>query len=335
MQQPLPEFQYLEPKSIEEASRMLAELGNQAMVIGGGTDMVPSMRQGLLSPKYLVSLQAIAGLRGIRWDDDEGLIIGPLTTLRSVETNPEVLKRFSFVAQAAHAVASPQVREMATVGGNICLDTRCNFYNQSGNWRECSDACTRLGGEYCKGSANGRARKCFAVFSGDLATALVAADARITLHSARGERSLALCDYYTGNGAKPHARESDELLTGVAIPSRMQGVFGTYLKYRVRNSIDYPIAGVALTLRSKGAERISDDVRLVISGIVSKPLLVKGVPELLNGKPLDDSLIEQAAAVARKAATPLANTAGDRNHRKLMIYEFTRQALVQAMSHVH
>jgi len=332
---PLPQFGYLEPASIGEAACILAELGDRAMVVAGGTDLLPSMRQGLFAPKYVVSLQAVAGLGRIHWDDEAGLSIGPLATLRAVAADPAVQARFPFIARAAHAVGSPQLREMGTVGGNICLDTRCNFYNQSESWRERSDACVKTGGAFCKASPNGRARKCFAVFSADLATALVAADARITLRSARGERTVDLVDFYTGDGAKPHAREPDELLAGVAIPPRMQGAFGTYLKYRVRESIDYPIAGVALTLRASGAPRITEEVRLVVSGVVSRPLLVKGVAEMLRGKPLDDSLIEAAAALARKAATPLANTAGDRSHRRQMVHEFTKRALGQAVRHVH
>lgn len=328
---PLADFQYLEPESIEEAVGLLAQYGRDAMVIGGGTDMLPSMRQGLVSPKYVVSLQAIGGLKRIRWDED-GLTIGPLTTLRMVEADPEVLTRFPFVAQAAHLVASPSVRAMATVGGNICLDTRCNYYNQSAGWRDCSETCSKMGGESCRATTSGRAKTCLAVFSADLSTALVAADAQISLLSTRGERSIALSDFYdTVDGAKPNARAPDELLTSVTIPSRQQGIFGTYLKYCVRNSIDYPLAGVALSLRPNGKNSSFDDIRMVISGISSKPILVSSVAELLNGKPLDPVLIEQAAKLARKAAKPADNLTGDKRHRRLVVYEYAKQALGWAL----
>tara|TARA_B100000315_G_scaffold256080_1_gene301135 strand:+ start:891 stop:1916 length:1026 start_codon:yes stop_codon:yes gene_type:complete len=334
--QPLPNFQYLEPETIHEAAKLLMDSGTQSMVISGGTDMLPSMRQGIFSPDVVISLQAIPHLRDVEWDDTEGLKIGPLATLRSLETNAEILQHFPVIAEAAHAVGSPQLREMATVGGNICLDTRCYYYNQSENWQACDQECLKLGGETCKAAPSGRAKKCFAVFSADLAPVLVALDARITLLSARGERHVDLREFYTGDGAAPHVKAPDEILTSVLVPKQMAGIFGVYQKYRIRNSIDYPIAGVALTLRlngpDKSAKKLVKDVCLVISGVASKPLVVKKIPPLLNGKALDDALIEEAALLAKKAALPLANTGGERAHRKQMIYEFTKKAFEQAIN---
>ncbi len=329
--QPLPKFEYREPATMAEAARLLAELGARAKLIGGGTDLVPSMRQGLFAPECVISLQRIPGLRGIAWEAGAGLRIGALTTLREVETSPEMRARFDFLAAAAGEVGSLQLREMGTVGGNLCLDTRCRYYNQSDAWHDCVNACVKRGGEFCTASPNGRAKKCFAVFSADLATALVAADARVTLQSASGARTIELADYYTGDGANPLAGRPDEVLSEVLVPDRGPGVFGTYLKYRMRQAIDYPIAGVALTLRAEAG--LVRDVRMVIGGIASRPALVKGVGDLLEGKALDDARIEAAAKLARKAATPLANTAGDREHRKSMVYEFARRTLAQAAAH--
>lgn len=326
--QPLPKFEYREPGSVAEAARLLAELGSRAKLIGGGTDLVPSMRQGLYTPACVISLQRIAGLRGVAWEDGVGLRIGPMTTLREMEASAEARARFPFLAAAAREVGSPQLREMGTVGGNLCLDTRCRHFNQSEDWQDCVEACVKRGGEFCKASPNGRARKCFAVFSADLATALVAANARVTLQSAGGARTIELADYYTGDGASPTAGRPDEVLTEVLVPSAMQGVLGTYLKYRMRQAIDYPIAGVALTLRPRDGR--VHDARMVVGGISSRPVIVKGLGALLEGKVLDETLAESAAKLARKSATPLANTAGDRAHRKQMVYEFARRALAEA-----
>lgn len=321
--QALPQFEFLEPNSIDEATTLLARLGAQNMIIGGGTDMVPSLRQRLFSPKYVMSLQNIDGLTGICWDDTTGLEIGALTTLRSVEQNADV-QRLPIIAEAAHAVGSPQLRQMATVGGNLCLDTRCHVYNQSEAWRSCNDACLKMGGVYC--SIVPRAKKCFAVFSADLAPALVALDAQITLVSARGQRTISLKDFYTGNGAKPNGKEPDEVLTKVVVPARMSGYRTTYLKYRVRESIDFPISGVALSVRLQGKENICRDPRLVITGVATAPLTVKGVSELLDGASLTETLIEKVAILAKKTAIPVANAAGAHGHRKQMIYEFTKMA---------
>lgn len=327
--QQLPEFQYLEPTSVSEAAKMLMEAGAGSMVIGGGTDMLPSMRQGIFSPASVISLQAIPHLGDVEWDDDVGLKIGPLATLRSLENNAEIQKRFPVIAQAAHQVGSPQLREMATVGGNICLDTRCYYYNQSEDWQACDQECLKLGGETCKASPSGRAKKCFAVFSADLAPVLVALDARVILLSGHGEREVSLRDFYTGDGAEPHIKKADEILTGVIVPKHKENIIGNYQKYRIRNSIDYPLAGVVLTLRLN-ADQVAEDVCLVISGVASKPVVVKGISELMNGKGLTGDLIEKAAHAAKKAALPLANTAGERAHRKQIIYEFTLRAFAQA-----
>ncbi len=324
--QALPEFEYFEPASLEQAAQLLRDVGEQCMVLGGGTDLVPSMRQGLFRPKYLLSLQAIDALRDIRWDDRTGLDIGALATLRSVESHPDVLRRFPLAARGAFEVASPSLKQMATVGGNLCLDTRCYYYNQSEQWRECSTACLKMGGEFCKASPGGRARKCFAAFSGDLATTLVALDAQVTLLSGRGERTLALRDFYTGDGAKPNVRQPDEILTRVLIPAASSGRIGSYRKYRIRGSIDYPIASVALTARPTANPDVFEDPRLVVSAVTTRPVVVKGVEELVAGKPLDEALIEAAAQLARRAAIPVANTAGVRTHRKHVVHEFAREA---------
>jgi 4-hydroxybenzoyl-CoA reductase subunit beta len=186
-----------------------------------------------------------------------------------------------------------------------------------------------MGGVYC--TIVPRAKKCFAVFSADLAPALVALDAQVTLISARGSRTISLKDFYTGNGAKPNGKEPDEVLTKVVVPARMAGYRATYLKFRLRESIDFPVAGVALSVRLEGERAICRDPRLVITGVATAPLLVKGIDELLDGVPLTASAIENAAALAKKTAIPVANAAGAHGHRKQMIYELTRMAFEKLM----
>ncbi len=322
--QPLPAFDYLEPGSIAEAARLLADAGASSMVIGGGTDMVPSIRQGIFTPKCVVSLHNIGGLADIRWSEDAGLEIGALATLRAIETNADIAQRFPMIAEAAHAVGSPQLRQMGTVGGNICLDTRCYYYNQTDAWKSCTEGCLKTGGTLCVAVA--RSKKCFAVFSADLAPALIALGASITLVSARGTRSIDLAAFYTGDGLKPNVREADEILTRIVIPKAKAGYRGSYRKYRIREAIDFPIASVALALQLTGTDRICRDARLVISGAAPSPLLVKGLSALVEGKPLTDELIEQAAGLAKKVALPVANAAGERTHRRLMIFELAKQA---------
>lgn len=327
----LHDFEYVEPQSLEQAAQLLERVGRSSMLIAGGTDLMPSMRQGLFAPKIVVSLRAIDALRDITWDENRGLSIGALATLRSVQSNAQIARRFPVIAHAASLVASPTIRRTATVGGNLCLDTRCWYYNQYDDWRSCTTPCLKMGGEFCKASPGGKARKCFATFSADLAPVLVALDARVTLLSTRGERTLALRDFYTGDGARPNDRQDGEIITQVTIPKEKTAHRGVYLKHRMRGSIDYPTAAVALTLRPTADPRAFEDVRLVISGVVTQPLPVKGVGELLDGKALTEPLIDEAASLAKKVAIPVANTAGERRHRKHVVFEYTRRAFADIL----
>jgi 4-hydroxybenzoyl-CoA reductase subunit beta len=322
---PLPKFRYVEPTTLAEAAAILAAEGPDCQIIGGGTDLVPSLRQGIFAPKTVLSLQAIGGLRALEWNESEGLSIGAGVTLRRLETDATVRKLFPMLAQAASEVASPSIRHMATLGGNLCLDTRCYYYNQSEDWKACSDLCLKVGGEFCKASPGGKAKKCFAVFSADVVPALIALKASVTLLSPAGERTLDLAAFYSGDGARPNALLPGEILTGVTVAADRVGVRGSYLTYRIRQTNDYPIAGVALAARL-GPGQTASEVRLVLSGVASKPILVKGIAELFEGQTLDRARIEQAASLARKAAIPQANTAGQRDHRKRMIHEFTLRA---------
>lgn len=322
---PLPKFRFVEPTTLAEAAAILAAEGESCQILGGGTDLVPSMRQGIFAPKTVLSLQAIDGLGRLEWSEAEGLSIGAGVTLRRLETDATLRRLFPMLAQAVSEVASPSIRHMATLGGNLCLDTRCYYYNQSEDWKACSDLCLKVGGEFCKASPGGKAKKCFAVFSADVVPALIALKAQVTLVAKEGERTLDLAAFYSGDGARPNALRPGEILTRVVVPADRVGIKGSYLKYRIRQTIDYPIAGVALALRL-GPDRKLSEARLVIGGVASKPVLVKGIAELLEGQTLDRARIEQAAQLARKAAIPQANTAGQRAHRKQMIHEFTTRA---------
>ena len=185
----LPQFEYVESKSLEDAACFLQEKGRQSMLIGGGTDMLPSMKQRIYHPTYIISLAALPDLKQIQCDDDGGSVkLGAALKLCTLENNDAIKKRFPIVAQAARAVGSPQLREMGTLGKNLCLDTRCYYYNQSETWRKCRPACIKMDGDVC--NATGSGKKCFAVFSGDMAPSLIDVDARIILHSARGERTI-------------------------------------------------------------------------------------------------------------------------------------------------
>ncbi len=298
--------------------------------MGGGTDILPSMKQRIYAPEYVVSLEAITDLGQIKFNENSGARLGPSVKLGSLASNLKIQKRFPILAQAARAVGSPQLREMGTLGGNLCLDTRCIYYNQSATWRSCRPACIKMGGKVC--NAIGSGKKCFAVFSGDLAPALIALDARVVLLSAGKERTILLNDLYSGDGTRPLTIQSDEILAGVEIPGQSNGALGTYLKYRIRKSIDYPLASVATALSIDGPDKTCREARVVIGAVGRRPLKIKGIDALLKDKILNDALIEEASQLAFKAARPIENTAGSPTHRKLMIKVLVKKAFNQLLA---
>ncbi len=326
----LPQFTYVEPESLKEAAQFLQQKGPASRIMGGGTDILPSMKQRIYAPEYVVSLEAITDLGQIKFNENSGARLGPSVKLGSLASNLKIQKRFPILAQAARAVGSPQLREMGTLGGNLCLDTRCIYYNQSATWRSCRPACIKMGGKVC--NAIGSGKKCFAVFSGDLAPALIALDARVVLLSAGKERTILLNDLYSGDGTRPLTIQSDEILAGVEIPGQSNGALGTYLKYRIRKSIDYPLASVATALSIDGPDKTCREARVVIGAVGRRPLRIKGIDALLKDKILNDALIEEASQLAFKAARPIENTAGSPTHRKLMIKVLVKKAFNQLLA---
>ena len=325
----LPDFQYVEPKLTEEACAFLKDHAQESKLIAGGTDLLPSMKQRIFKPKYVVNLCAIAGLDRIEFDERTGLRIGALVRLRSLETDSMIWKHYPMIGQAAEAVGSVQLRQMGTLGGNLSLDTRCYYYNQSDSWRKCRPTCIKMGGETCH--AVGGGKKCFAVFSGDLAPTLLALGAKIVLRSAKGERSLSLAEYYSGDGAKPLSIGPEEVLTRVEVPVLPKRAYGSYHKYRIRKSIDFPLAGVGTLIALEEGGKVCREARVVIGAAGMRPEEVKGIGDLLKGKKMTESLIEEASEMAFKMAKPVANAASTPTYRRRMIKILVQRALKQAM----
>ena len=324
----LPDFRYLEPSTLDEAAAVLREQGSECAIIAGGTDLLPSMKQGVLRPKGLLSLERIEGLDRIEFDSQGGLRLGPLVKIGDLEKEIPVLRTYPMVAQAAKAVASPQLRQMGTLGGNLSLDTRCYYYNQSESWRRSRPKCIKMGGDRC--NAVGRGKKCFAVFSGDLGPALMALDAKIKLFSHNGERTVSLVDYYSGKGESPLTSDSQEILISIEIPPPPEVAFTAYYKYRTRRSIDFPLAAVAAVIRTskKGKECLG--ARVVISAVGTRPQEVKEIGNLLEGEKLDPIIMEKASQLAFKAAKPVQNQGSSPEYRRHMVRLFVRKALEEA-----
>ena len=325
----LPKFLYVEPRSLEEACLFLEEHGPESKLVAGGTDLLPSMKLGLAAPTWLISTGSLPQLDQVEFDEGTALRIGASVTLNALEKNLLVREKFSAIAQAARSVGSPHLRQMGTVGGNLSIDTRCDYYNQPDFWRDCKPRCIKMGGETC--NAIGGGRKCFAVFSGDLAPALIALDARVRLVSVREERTIPLSELYTGNGAKPRATRPGEVLVGVEVPALPAGAVSTYAKFAVRKAIDFPLANVATLLALEGKEKFCRAAKVVIGAVGPRPEEVKAIGQLLEGKKLSLQLIEEASSLAFKAAKPIANRGSSSAYRKLMIKALVRKALRQAL----
>jgi 4-hydroxybenzoyl-CoA reductase subunit beta len=318
----LPEFQYLRPRSIDEAVEMLGKHAPSVQILAGGTDLLPSLKQQLFAPRHLVDLGGVRELRAIL-PADGGLQIGAMTTLTNLERSREVAQRYPVLHEAVKTVASPVLRNMGTVGGNICLDTRCLWYNQSLAWRKSCGFCIKKDGDLCHVAPGGS--KCWAAFSADTPPALLCLEAEIEIASPRGVRRMPLAEFYNNDGVDRMKLAKDELLTRVILPARTAGWRGAYRKLRVRGSIDYPLAGVAVALQRNGTV---SEVRIAITGVNPAPLLVRA--DSLTGRELSDELAAQVADVAAKAAKPLTTSALTPEYRREMVRVFTRRALLAA-----
>jgi 4-hydroxybenzoyl-CoA reductase subunit beta len=295
-------------------------------VLAGGTDFIPSMRQKLFEPAYVVDLHRVESMRGIRSQADGGVEIGALTTLREIERSTVLRQRYPVLTEAAATVASPVLRNMGTIGGNICLDTRCLWYNQSLTWRKGCGFCIKKDGDLCHVAPGGS--KCWAVFSGDTPPALLCLNAEIEIVGPSGTRRVALRGFYTGLGDNYRKLGPNELVTRVFLPASAAGYSGVYRKLRVRGSIDYPLAGVAVVMKRSNDHIL--DARIGITAVNPAPMLVKGAGELLMGKSVDVALAEAAGDLAAKTAKPLTTSALTPEYRREMIRVFTKRAVLAA-----
>jgi 4-hydroxybenzoyl-CoA reductase subunit beta len=282
------------------------------------------MRQQLFGPPFLLDIRHLQELKGIRPQPDGWLEIGALTPLAEIEHSAFLREHYPVLSEAAGTVASPLLRNMGTIGGNICLDTRCLWYNQSLTWRKSCGFCIKKDGDLCHVAPS--SPKCWAAFSGDTPPALLCLNAELEIAHAGGVRRVKLADFYTGSGDPYRKLEPNEIVTRVLLPASSAGFRGVYRKLRVRGSIDYPLAGVAVV-----AKRLNGhiaDARIGITAVNPAPLLVKGVSELLGGKSLTAEMAEAAGDLAARTAKPLTTSALTPEYRREMIRVFTKRALM-------
>ena len=322
----LPTFQLLRPRHLDEVVSLLSKHADNVKVIAGGTDLLPSMKQKLFTPPFLLDLRAVDELRGIRTMPDQGLRIGALTTLAEIEHSPLIRRDYPVLYLAAKSVASPVLRNMGTLGGNICLDTRCLWYNQSLLWRKSCGFCLKKDGDFCHVAPN--STTCWAAFSGDTPPALLCLGAEVEIVGPDGVRQVPIADFYVNDGIVRLHLSPGEIVTRVYIPATSQGWRGSYQKLRVRGSIDYPLAGVAVALKLRRGQ--VEDARMAITAVNPAPHLVKDVDQTLLGMEVNAELAEQIGELAGRTAKPLTTSSLTPEYRREMIKVFGRRAVIEA-----
>ncbi len=308
--QGLPVLHVQRPTSTAQALALLAG-EPAARLIAGGTDLIPNLRRGLERPPLLVDLSALGGFDGIAFTDGGGCTLGAGVTLATLAADAGIRAHLGPLADAAQAAAGPGHRSAATLGGNLCQDTRCMFYNQSAWWRQSNDFCLKRDGHTCHVAPQGT--RCHAAFCSDLAPVLLALGSQVTLQSARGSRTLSLQALYRDDGAAHLTREADELLTSVQVEPPRPGQRSAYRKARSRGAMDFALAAVAVSLALDGGRLTR--LRVGVAGTNSFALLLQGTDELL-GQPVDEALVARVGKLVQQQVTPMRSTVTPANYRR-------------------
>ena len=318
----LPFFSYLQPKSLAEALRMKSDAGPDGMFVAGGTDLYPNMKRRHQEPRVVISLMGISELMadGRIGGSADRMVLGAGVTLTKLSDHPTI--RRSAVSTAARLVSTPLLRNMGTLGGNLCLDTRCNYYNQSYEWRKSIDFCMKKDGHICWVAPS--SPRCWAVSSSDVAPVMVAIGAEYRLMGPQGERVVPAGRFYQNDGINYLTKQPDEILVDVRLPAP-NGWDAVYHKLRRRGAFDFPVLGVAAWVQLKGKNVVT--ARIVLGGVASYPQEVPEAGAALQGAPLSDESIAAAAEAAYRPSKPMDNTDFDLSWRKQMTRVYVKRAL--------
>jgi len=300
---------HFDARTIDDAGSLLSQYREEAKIIAGGVDLVSLMKNKVMLPKVLVNIKTIPDLTYIT-EDAKGLKIGTLTTIHDIETSATIRGKYSMLAEAAHSVAAPQVRNMATIGGNLCQSVRCWYYRRSPG-TGLSFFCRRKGGEQCYAVTGDNTyhaiiggKECNAAFPSDMAPALVALGAKVKIVGSVGNRVIPLDDLYTVLG---NILEPDEILTEVQVPTPKPGTKQQYLKFRLRKAIDFAISSVAAAITTEAG--VVSDAKIVLGGVAPTPYRVTSIEDTIKGETITESLAETLAKAAVAEATPLSMNA--------------------------
>ena len=323
----LPKFEYRVPRTIAEAVKIIGDVGPEAQFVAGGTDLYPNMKRRQQMPRTVISVMRLSELNKIDGDGKGGLRIGASVLLSDIVDHPIIQRDYPVVAGAARTISTPLLRNMGTIGGNLLLDTRCNYYDQNYEWRKAINFCLKKDGDVCwvaPGSS-----KCWAVQSSDLVPVMVAIGAKFRLVSTLGERMIDAAGFYNDDGIDYLRKRPDELLVDIHLPPT-NGWRASYQKLRRRGAFDFPVLGVAAWVSLDNAGTVSD-ARLVLGAVAPSPVQVKEAEATLIGQQFDEAHIQAAAEACYNKARPLDNTDFVMNWRKQMTREYTLRALKELL----
>lgn len=318
----LPPFRYLAPTSAREVAQVLAAEGPSAMVVAGGTDLYPNMKRRHQVPQTVVALRRVADVRGVSVEADGSVVLGAAETLRSLERDERLVARLPALVDAVRSISTPLLRNMGTLGGNVCLDTRCNYYNQNYEWRRAIGFCMKCEGDTCWVAPS--SSRCWAVNSSDSVPVLMALGARARLVGPGGLREIPVAALFRNDGIQYLTKARDEVLTHLVVPPQ-GGACSVYRKVRRRGAFDFPVLGAAVRVRMERGVVAAADV--VLNAVGSAPVVAVEAQQALVGKALTPAAIVEASEKAAKLAKPLDNTDHLHTWRKKMVSVEVRRAL--------
>ena len=303
----LPKFEYYKPESLSRAFKLMEKNQGEIKIVAGGTDLLVNMKHKLVSPRYLMSLKGIKELNTISQNTD-GVAIGSHVVLQRIEQDKLIIEKYSVLAQAAASVGGPAHRIMGTIGGNIALDTRCWYYNQSKSWRNSRKPCFKTGGAICYVAK--KSDTCQALYMGDTAPALMVLDAKVKAISSSSSRLIPVKQLFTGDGNNPTVLAKNEIITEIILPNYEEDMItSTYLKFRVRQAVDFPILGVAASHIKSGNDSV---IRIAVNGVAPKPALFEVMKTEYNSfdneiaaEHLSKMVFEQIRPVHRMGGNPI------------------------------
>jgi 4-hydroxybenzoyl-CoA reductase subunit beta len=329
----LPKFEYLEPKTLKEATKALASDTKGSVLIAGGTDLLVNMKHRVIQPKQVINLKAIPKLAYIS-HGKSGLRIGTLTTLHEIVSSLVIQEKFPTLCQAAREVGAYAHQAMGTLGGNLCQGNRCRFYNQSAFWRGVKSPCYKAGGSVChvvpaRPAGGRKSKECHSTYCGDMAPVLIALDAQVRVVGPNGERVLPLGKLYTSDGKRPLSLRKGEILKEILLSPPSGKTL--YLKWRRRESIEFPIVSLALHIEKGGNERIQK-ARIIFSAVGSGPVETLEAEKMLKNASLDDQMIEKISDQAIKEISPMRTSIYSPAYKRKMAGIMLTQALEKISS---